>query len=272
MKRFLISTFFLSLLWCGDAAAAKIDTLEIYSPAMSRTVSVTAVVPDAATSERTCPVIYLLHGYSGDAFTWLKIKPTLPEIADMEGIAFVCPDGENSWYLDSPVNPKSMYETFISCELLPAVEKLLPVARERSARAIAGLSMGGFGAMSLAIKHKELFGAVGSMSGGLDIRPFSENWDLPLVLGEQAEHSANWEAVTPINLISRIEEGELAIVFDCGYGDFFLDVNQAFHKELLRRGISHDFYVRPGHHDNIYWSNAVDYQLLFFRKFFDRTK
>ena len=132
--------------------------------------------------------------------------------------------------------------------------------------------MGGFGAVSLAIRHKELFGAVGSTSGGLDIRPFPENWEVPQLLGTQAEHPEAWEAATPINLIPRIADGDLAIVIDCGYDDFFFGVNNDFHAELLRRGIMHDFYVRPGRHNNEYWGNSIDYQIVFFRNFFFRDK
>ena len=122
-------------------------------------------------------------------------------------------------------------------ELLPAVEARYPVVRDRSGRAITGLSMGGFGAMSLAIKHKGLFGAAGSTSGGLDIRPFPQNWEIPQLLGEITEHPEAWEEATPINLIPQLGNGDLAIVFDCGYDDFFFEVNNDFHDELLRRGI-----------------------------------
>ena len=142
-----------------------------------RDVPVVAIVPEGVSAAEPCPVVYLLHGYSGDETAWLKIKPSLPAIADRERIAFICPGVGNSWYLDSKVREKSLYETFMIRELLPAVEARYPVVRDRSGRAITGLSMGGFGAMSLAIKHKGLFGAAGSTSGGLDIRPFPQNWE-----------------------------------------------------------------------------------------------
>ena len=68
------------------------------------------------------------------------------------------------------------------------------------------------------------------------------------MLGEITEHPEAWEEATPINLIPQLGNGDLAIVFDCGYDDFFFEVNNDFHDELLRRGIMHDFYVRPGGH------------------------
>lgn len=267
MKRIFILAFLL-LAAVQVVRSATVDTLAVHSASMDRDVPVVAIIPDGASSGKPCPVIYLLHGYAGSETAWLSIKPSLPAIADREGIAFVCPGVGNSWYLDSKVREKSLYETFMIRELLPAIEERYPVARDRTGRAITGLSMGGFGAMSLAMKHKNLFGAAGSTSGGLDIRPFPQNWEIPQLLGEITEHPEAWEEATPINLIPLIGNGDLGIVFDCGYDDFFFGVNNDFHAELLRRGIMHDFYVRPGGHTAAYWGNALDFQIVFFRNFF----
>ena len=77
--------------------AAKIDTLQVKSPSMNKSIEVVVVSPDVAAT-KACPVIYLLHGYGGNACTWVGIKPDLPKIADEKGIFFVCPDGKNTWY------------------------------------------------------------------------------------------------------------------------------------------------------------------------------
>lgn len=248
--------------------AAQIDTITVYSPSMDKQVKTLVISPDKASAATPRPVVYLLHGYGGNHTTWLQIKPELPAIADREGIFFVCPDGANSWYMDSPACPSSRYETFISAELIPCIDHRYAVVRERCGRAITGLSMGGYGAMTLAIKHKELFGAAGSTSGGLDIRPFPRNWGLDRLLGEQNEHPEVWETYTPINMIPQLESGDLAIIIDCGYSDFFRDVNEAFHRQLLGYGVAHDFYQRPGSHNPEYWRNSIDYQILFFSRFF----
>jgi len=76
------------------AQAAKVDTLSVRSNAMNKNVTVLTVRPDKAVGGEKCPVIYLLHGHGGNAFTWMTIKPDLPQIADREGIIFVCPDGK----------------------------------------------------------------------------------------------------------------------------------------------------------------------------------
>lgn len=237
MKRIFIFTFLL-LLAVQAVSAATVDTLAVHSPSMDRDVPVVAIVPEGVSAAEPCPVVYLLHGYSGDETAWLKIKPSLPAIADREGIAFICPGVGNSWYLDSKVREKSLYETFMTRELLPAVEARYPVVRDRSGRAITGLSMGGFGAMSLAIKHKGLFGAAGSTSGGLDIRPFPQNWEIPQLLGEITEHPEAWEEATPINLIPQLGNGDLAIGLRLRLRRFLLRGKQRFPRRV----------AAPGHH------------------------
>ena len=123
MKRIFILAFLLAWLTAQFAAAAAVDTLAVRSASMDRDIPVIVILPDGASPANPCPTVYLLHGYGGNQTTWLRIKPSLPAIADREGIAFVCPDGATSWYLDSKVRAKSLYETFMPRELLPAGEE-----------------------------------------------------------------------------------------------------------------------------------------------------
>ena len=110
--------------------AAKVDTLQVKSPSMNKSIEVVVVSPDMAATE-ACPVIYLLHGYGGNARTWVGIKPDLPKIADEKGIFFVCPDGKNTWYWDSPLNADVRYETFISDELVKYVDSHYKTVADR---------------------------------------------------------------------------------------------------------------------------------------------
>lgn len=269
MKRRVLFALLLALLCGSRAAAARIDTLSLDSRVLNRPVTVVAVLPDGASEHHPAPLLLLLHGYGGDAFSWLKIKTGLPALVDRTGIALLCPDGGQSWYMDSPVDTTSRYESFLVGELIPYADAHLPVARDARHRAVAGLSMGGFGAMRLGLLHPDLFGAAGSMSGGLDIRPFPGRWELDRLLGRQSESPENWERMTPINLIAQLDPARTpALIIDCGYDDFIFEVNRAFHRELRRRGIPHDFCVRAGGHELSYWANAIDYQMLFFSKFF----
>lgn len=252
------------------AQAAKVDTLSVRSNAMNKNVTVLTVRPDKAVGGEKCPVIYLLHGHGGNAFTWMTIKPDLPQIADREGIIFVCPDGKNSWYWDSPKNQAYRYETFVASELVKHTDKNYATIPEKKGRAITGLSMGGHGALWLAIRHKEIFGAGGSTSGGVDIRPFPKNWEMNKQLGDYESDKTLWDQHTVITQVDKIKDGDLALIIDCGEQDFFLEVNKALHKILLEKNISHDFITRPGGHNGQYWNNSIDYQILFFDKFFKK--
>lgn len=269
-KSFLLVAFFLIL--AAPTFAAKVDTLLVNSPSMKKDVQVVVVTPDAALGKKAvaCPVVYLLHGHGGNAKTWTGIKPNLPQIADEKGIIFVCPDGKNSWYWDSPKNPSYRYETFVSSELVKYIDGHYKTIADRKGRAITGLSMGGHGGMFLGIRHKDTFGAAGSTSGGVDVRPFPKNWNMAESLGELETNKQIWEDHTVVNQLDRITNGELAIIFDCGEADFFLNVNKYLHNRLVERKIDHDFITRPGGHDSKYWSNAIDYQILFFDKFFKK--
>ena len=250
--------------------AAVVDTVNVHSNMMNKDVQTVVILPK--NGKTTAPVIYLLHGHGGNAKTWISIKPDLPEIADQYGIMFVCPDGKNSWYWDSPVDSSYRYETFISKELIDYIDTNYPTIKDRTGRAISGLSMGGHGAMWLSFRHKDIFGAAGSTSGGVDIRPFPNNWNMSEKLGKESENQEVWDNHTAINQIDRLKNGDLAIIIDCGYSDFFFEVNNDFHKKLLKYKIDHDFLVRPGAHNGDYWRNSIDYQILFFKNYFNKRK
>ena len=165
-----------------SASAAVVDTLQVMSEKMGRTVNVLVVSPDQIRGEGA-PVVYLLNGHSGDERSWLGLKPEIREYADRDNLIFVCPDGEDSWYWDSPLDKDKQFETFVSRELVAYVDSHYRTLPRREKRAITGYSMGGHGAMWLAIRHKDVFGAAGSMSGGVDINPFPDKWEIKELLG-----------------------------------------------------------------------------------------
>lgn len=91
-------------------------------------------------------------------------------------------------------------------------------------------------------------------------------------LGEKNKNPEVWEKHTVINLVPTLKNGDLAMIIDCGYDDFFFEVNNNMHNELLNRGIMHDFIVRPGGHTSKYWNNSIDYQIVFFKKYFENAR
>lgn len=256
------------------AQAQRVDTISVYSPSMGREIRNVIILPEnyGKNPNESYPVLYLLHGYSGRHDSWIKLKPELPQIVSRYGIIIVCPNGENSWYWDSPRNPKSKFETFVSSELVKYIDKNYKTKANIQGRAITGLSMGGHGGLWLGIRHQDIFGACGSMSGGVDIRPFPDNWEMKTQLGEYAENKQVWEEHTVIGQLNKIKPGKLAIIFDCGTADFFYEVNKSLHEQMLYLNIPHDYIERPGVHDGKYWNNAIDYQLMFFAKFFGAAR
>lgn len=250
--------------------AATVDTISVFSSSMNKGIKCVVIRPVSYNeNNHSFPVVYLLHGYSGSYAQWPELAPQLGREADEMNIMMVCPDGGfSSWYFDSPVNPSIRYETFISSELISYIDSHYKTIPDRHHRVITGLSMGGHGALYLAVRHRNIFGAAGSTSGGVDIRPFPDKWDLKKDIGDTACCKANWEKNTVINIIDSLKQGDLKIIFDCGTDDFFLQVNRSLHQKLLAMKIDHDYIERPGAHNAAYWKNSIDYQLLFFVKFF----
>ncbi len=254
------------------AQGASFQAVRIPSAAMQRDLPALVVLPDSyAGSTTRYPVVYLLHGAGGDCRGWVEATD-VESLSDRYQFLIVCPQGEMSWYFDSPLEPQVRFETHVAKEVVAFVDQGFRTIPARAGRAITGLSMGGHGALFLALRHREAFGAAGSMSGGVDIRPFPTGWELNRRLGDQKAHAENWERHTVINVVDTLRPGELALIIDCGTADFFYPVNRQLHEKLLRLRIGHDYIERPGAHDWNYWKNAVLYQALFFHNFFENGR
>ncbi len=274
MKGTLLSCLVLLLL-SSNLYAAKVDTLQIFSPSMNRSYKCVVITPAAYDKDHAqrYPVVYLLHGYGGNYANWINKVPAIGELADAYRLMIVCPDGNvGSWYLDSPVDSSWKFETYVGKEIPAYIDSHYRTQADKRYRAISGLSMGGHGALFLAIRHPDIFGAAGSMSGGVDLRPFPKNWDLAKRLGAQEEHRENWNNYSVTNIAYQLKDSVLALIIDCGVKDFFSNVNRNLHQQLLQQGVTHDYIERPGEHNWDYWSNSVLYQLLYFHRFFEKQE
>ena len=168
---------------CVTAHAYKVQELNVYSQSMKKDVPVIIVTPDSYDAGESFPVVYLLHGYSDSYKGWTE-KTDVEALADLYNIVIVTPDGGyDSWYFDSPFVADYQYETFVSSELVNYVDSNFKTVKDRSGRAITGLSMGGHGALHTAIKHQDVFGSAGSTSGGVDFRPFPTKWHIASRIG-----------------------------------------------------------------------------------------
>ena len=272
-KNVLFLTLLLSV--CFHAKAYKVDTIVLRSNAMQKDIKCVVVLPDKYAEEKNgrFPVVYLLHGYGDNYAGWVRSAPHTCETADRTNAIIVCPDGNiGSWYFDSPTDPAYKYETYIVQEVPDFIDVHYRTVDDRKGRAIAGLSMGGHGALFLAIRHSDRFGAVVSMSGGVDFTPFPNNWDIAKRLGPYEENKERWASNTAYALVNRLKNGELAISIECGVSDFFIEVNRKLHQRLLERKIDHDYTERPGSHNWAYWDNAIQFQMLFLKHFFEKQK
>ena len=246
--------------------AYTLDSIEVFSNAMKKNIKSYIILPnDYEKNTKKYSVVYLLHGYNGNYKSWVKDAPNILKDADLYNLILVCPDGNNSWYLNSPVNPEIQYNTYIAKELIPFIDNKYRTINNEFGRAITGYSMGGHGAMYLALNNPNTFIAVGSICGGMDIKKFKNNWDLSKLLGDSVQQN-NWINHTVIDLFKNEKQPNFFIIFDCGLNDFFLEVNRDLHQQLLQQNIVHEYTERPGAHNKQYWKNSIDFQLLFFYK------
>lgn len=278
-KLFLLT--FCCLAYSLNSMAAKVDTIEMKSEKMQKMVKAAVVTPQSYTANQSAyPVLYLLHGGTGSFRDWLNSVPDkqlLHKLADQYNIIIVTPDGgPTSYYFDSPIDKTSQYETFISKELIGQIDASYRTIKDKKGRIIAGLSMGGHGAMYIATRHPELYSAVGSMSGVMDIN--TATWKVPdefaksraenfvKLLGPAKEGAVPYPGHTIIDMSDELKASGLAIIFDCGVDDFLIETNRHLHQLLVDNKTPHDYIERPGMHNWEYWENALYYQMLFFHK------
>ncbi len=253
------------------AGQAKVDTLTIHSKAMHKDINCVVITPDNGKANERWPVVYLLHGYSGNYANWIKRVPALQQHANEYQLMIVCPDGGfSSWYFDSPVDKNIRYETHIIKEVIPVIDSTYKTKKEKQYRAITGLSMGGHGGLFLGLRNNNLFGACGSMSGGVDLKSTGYKFDIEKRIGDSTNNTNNkyWKDYSVIDMIDKYTNTGSAMIIDCGTEDFFYKINSNLHKKMLELKIPHEYIERPGKHDWDYWRNAVQYQLLFFSNYF----
>jgi S-formylglutathione hydrolase FrmB len=252
---------------------SQADTVEIMSQKMGRKIKTVVIVPeqysDPDLQEEQYPVLYLLHGAYGCYSDW-PTRTNLDDMASDYSVIIVCPDGQDSWYFDSPIDPKMQFETFISKELVDYVDNNYRTIPTPGMRAITGLSMGGHGALFVGFRHPDVFHSCGSMSGGVNICHFPDNWHIKDRLGEYKSNQQLWESHSVIGLVENLKPGQ-NITIDDGVNDIFINENNALHEALLKKGIAHDYTVRPGEHTWSYWTNSLDFQILFFSKCFAKA-
>ena len=226
------------------------------------------------------PVLYLLHGYTGNYKNWTE-QSKLTDYAQAYNFIVVTVEGGNGWYTDSATKPADKYESYIIQELIPEVDRNFRTVAEKRSRAVAGLSMGGFGALKFAAKYPEKFVFAGSLSGAVQIASYKSSEQLPGMLraplvatfGEASSQTKQSNDL--FKLFGEVPADKIAalpfIYLDCGTEDELqlLAPNQRLAALLLERKIPHEFRQLPGGHKWNYWDRQVQDVLRLSQRFFN---
>ncbi|MFH6996565.1 alpha/beta hydrolase [Flavobacterium sp. FlaQc-57] len=267
----LISTAVLLALSLSISAQDIIHK-KVFSQKMNKEIETVIITPKLFKGKKY-KTIYILHGYSGNADrTYKEDIPDLAAKAQKYNTIYVLPDGNfNSWYVDSPIDKSSQYQTFIGKELVEYVDVNYPTIQNRKFRGILGWSMGGYGALNIGVFYKNTFSIVGSSCGALDFNRFGENfhtYQADKVLGEFKSLPKEYFTFEKINQMALANQ---LYVLDCGIYDYqMIGMNRDFHQLLTNEKIEHFYIESLGGHDPKYWNKSLSNQLALFENYFNK--
>jgi putative tributyrin esterase len=274
MRKASVCCLFL-LLSCGSTPAQKtalnassarhqntlVKDSVFHSAALQRDMRYRVLLPRDYNKGGRFSVLYLLHGLYGDYLNW-DTRTGLENYARNLHLLIVMPDADDSWYTNSATVPSDEFEDYIAKDLLAEIDEKYRTIRERHGRAIAGLSMGGYGAVKLGLKYPDLFAFAGSLSGALDA---AQNLDilrpefaakLREVFGNEGSRERAENDVTL--LLNATHQTPFPYFYlGCGTADFFLDTNRAFVMQLSSRKIAYEYHETPGGHEWEYWDREL---------------
>ncbi len=232
-------------------------TINYFSRSLEKASSFHVVFPDDPTIPRPWGVYYLLHGLSDDHTIWMRRTSIERYVAGLP-LVVVMPDGGRGWYTNAVEG--YAYEDDLIKDIVSLIERTFPVRAERSGRAIGGLSMGGYGAVKIALKYHEMFAGANSHSGALGftrLDPEEAKAAQPGIrpdLRQVAPGRSRGPVCAPRTHRPWPHPG---IRIDCGTYDSLIDQNRAFHKHLEALHIPHEYQEFPGAHDWAYWDLHV---------------
>jgi S-formylglutathione hydrolase FrmB len=219
-----------------------------------------------SSKNRRYPVLYLLHGLGGSAADWVSTRAHLADYAAQYPFIIVVPEGKDGWYTDG-LKPNEKFESYFVGELIPDVDRRFRTLASREGRAVAGLSMGGYGSMKFALKHPELFAFAASMSGALAVASWTPDQHLPefirpSVMRVYGDAGSSVRLENDLYKLARELTPERAkalpfIYLDCGTEDFLLSNNRDFSALLVEKKVAHEFRELPGTHSWPYWDTQV---------------
>lgn len=290
MKKLLLLAFLLTS-WTTYGQQGKLqESRVIKSKLLGKEVKYNIYLPaDYDKSERSYPVLYLLHGYSDDETGWTQfgeaqaIADKAINDGDAAAMIIVMPDAGVTFYMNS-YDGKNRYEDFFVSELIPHIEGTYRARAKKEFRAVAGLSMGGFGTLLFSLKHPDLFVAAAPLSAAVwtdnDLTAMpEERWSgmMSQLFGKDLKGNArlndHWYKNSILKIIETTPLEKLKTVrfyVDCGDDDFLIKGNMALHAAMIDKGLPHEFRVRDGGHTWSYWRTALPEVLKFVSQSFHR--
>jgi putative tributyrin esterase len=232
-----------------------------HSVALNRDMTYRVVLPASVAAGQRLPVVYLLHGGDGGFRDWSNYSD-VAQFAE-RGLILVMPEGNSSYYTNAVDPPQDHYEDYIVSDLIADVESKFPAATARSDRAIVGVSMGGFGAVKLALRRPGLFAFAGGISSAIDvprrsfsIRRLQQSRHYDAIFGPSG--SATRHDNDPFVLARIADPGRAPYLFlSCGEQEGLLPSNREFASLLARRHFQYEFHSASGGHDWTQWNERL---------------
>src|SRR5438477_4659092 len=253
----------------GSVPSASVETIQFQSKLVNTTLPYNVILPPGYRASATTryPVLYLLHGWDGHYTDWL----TRTNVADYDvqyRMIIVMPEANDSWYVDGAAGVNDKYESYILKELMPDVDKRYLTIQTRYGRAVAGLSMGGYGAIKYGLKYPSTFTFAGSVSGAFGVTRYTEKemtgagWEPFLKIFGPVESDTR-KANDIFKIARALTPGRIASLpyfyFDCGTEDAaqHFNPNRELSQLFIEKKIPHEFRELPGNHSWSYWDQQV---------------
>lgn len=238
----------------------RAEEATFHSPSLDRDMHYLVLLPPDYRNGHRFPVLYLLHGLYGDYKNW-DTRTAIESYAKTMSLLIVMPDADDSWYTNSATVSRDKFEDYIAQDLIAEIDRKYRTIPEKRARAIAGLSMGGYGAVKLALKHPDLFAFAASLSGAFNaagdldrLRP-----EFRAKLLEVFGNAANpTRTENDVFLLLKTAHDDLYFYLACGTGDFFLDTNRALAAQLSSQKVLYEYHETAGGHTWEYWDSALN--------------
>lgn len=271
------------------------EGLKLHSMVLKREVRYSVILPEGyEQGTREYPVLYMFHGIGGDETSWLEYgnvawtMDRMVKAGSIKPFIIVIPNGYLSYYSDA-YDGSFSYETFFIKEFIPFIDQNYRTQKFTASRSVIGFSMGGFGALSICLRHRDLFGSVIALSPSIrtDKQYVEEgpqgDWDQQwgrifggIRMGGSQRLTEYYKERSPYHILSHCPAVDLksfGIMIDIGDKEGSLcESNEELHKLLLQRGVSHEWEVRSGGHDFLCWNAALPKAFCFANRYFNNRK